>query len=101
MNTSMRKSAGAKDSGKAGGPASGCCGGPAPTGTNACCAQDAVVKSAGGAGCGVHTRIRHSIREEDGLLRLVEIGSAAQSCLAAVSPEPPARSAMTTRTAAD
>lgn len=29
-----------------------CCGGPAPAGTNACCAQDAEVKSAGGEGCG-------------------------------------------------
>jgi hypothetical protein len=29
-----------------------CCGGPAPTGTDACCARDADVKSAGGAGCG-------------------------------------------------
>ena len=31
---------------------SGCCGGPAPTGADACCARDAEVKSAGGAGCG-------------------------------------------------
>ena len=29
-----------------------CCGGPAPKGTDACCAQDAAVKSTGGAGCG-------------------------------------------------
>jgi hypothetical protein len=29
-----------------------CCGGPAPTGTDACCAKDAEVKSTGGAGCG-------------------------------------------------
>ena len=29
-----------------------CCGGPAPTGTAACCARDAEVKSTGGAGCG-------------------------------------------------
>jgi hypothetical protein len=29
-----------------------CCGGPAPNGTDACCAQDAAVKSGGGAGCG-------------------------------------------------
>jgi hypothetical protein len=29
-----------------------CCGGPAPTGTDACCARDADVKSSGGAGCG-------------------------------------------------
>jgi hypothetical protein len=29
-----------------------CCGGPAPTGADACCAQDAEVKSTGGAGCG-------------------------------------------------
>lgn len=29
-----------------------CCGGSAPSGTNACCALDAEVKSAGGAGCG-------------------------------------------------
>jgi hypothetical protein len=31
---------------------SSCCGGPAPDGTGACCAQDAAVKSTGGAGCG-------------------------------------------------
>ncbi|MFO0612108.1 MAG: hypothetical protein U0414_05960 [Polyangiaceae bacterium] len=30
----------------------GCCGGAAPTGTDACCARDAEVKSAGGTGCG-------------------------------------------------
>jgi hypothetical protein len=30
----------------------GCCGGPAPAGTNACCAEDAAVKVAGGSGCG-------------------------------------------------
>jgi len=29
-----------------------CCGGPAPTGTDACCVQDAEVKSSGGTGCG-------------------------------------------------
>lgn len=29
-----------------------CCGGPAPAGADACCAHDAAVKSAGGAGCG-------------------------------------------------
>ena len=29
-----------------------CCGGPAPAGADACCAQDAMVKSAGGGGCG-------------------------------------------------
>ena len=34
---------------------SSCCGGPAPNGTDACCAQDAAVKSAGGAGCGCGT----------------------------------------------
>ena len=32
--------------------ASSCCGGPAPTGTKACCARDAEVKSTGGIGCG-------------------------------------------------
>lgn len=31
---------------------SACCGGPAPAGTDACCAQDAHVKTTGGAGCG-------------------------------------------------
>jgi hypothetical protein len=31
---------------------SGCCGGPAPVGTDACCAQDAAVKSTGGSGSG-------------------------------------------------
>lgn len=30
----------------------GCCGGAAPAGTDACCARDAEVKSAGGSGCG-------------------------------------------------
>jgi hypothetical protein len=30
----------------------GCCGGDAPAGTDACCALDADVKSAGGNGCG-------------------------------------------------
>ena len=34
---------------------SGCCGGPAPIGTDACCAQDAEVKSAGAVGCGCGT----------------------------------------------
>lgn len=29
-----------------------CCGGPAATDADACCARDAEVKSAGGAGCG-------------------------------------------------
>ena len=29
-----------------------CCGGEAPTGTDACCARDAEVKSTGGSGCG-------------------------------------------------
>lgn len=29
-----------------------CCGGPAPTGTDACCARDAEVQSAGASGCG-------------------------------------------------
>ena len=29
-----------------------CCGGPPPTDANACCARDADVKAAGGAGCG-------------------------------------------------
>lgn len=33
-------------------PESVCCGGPAPVGANACCARDAMAKSAGGAGCG-------------------------------------------------
>jgi hypothetical protein len=33
-------------------PANACCGGPARQGTNACCARDAEVKSAGGSGCG-------------------------------------------------
>jgi hypothetical protein len=34
------------------GTVSTCCGGPPPTGTDACCAKDAEVKSTGGAGCG-------------------------------------------------
>lgn len=32
-----------------------CCGGPAPPEADACCARDAEVKSAGGAGCGCST----------------------------------------------
>ena len=35
---------------------SACCGGPAPAGADACCARDAEVKSAGGAGCGCSSR---------------------------------------------
>jgi thioredoxin reductase len=31
---------------------SGCCGGPAPVGVAACCADDAIAKEAGAAGCG-------------------------------------------------
>lgn len=34
-----------------------CCGGPAPTGASACCARDAEVKSAGGAGCGCNAAL--------------------------------------------
>lgn len=33
-----------------------CCGGAAPKGSDACCALDAVVKSAGGSGCGCSTQ---------------------------------------------
>jgi hypothetical protein len=29
----------------------GCCGGDGPTGTDACCALDAEVKTSGGSGC--------------------------------------------------
>jgi len=32
--------------------ASGCCGGEAPAGADACCAEDAEMKAAGGSGCG-------------------------------------------------
>lgn len=43
----------APESGKA--ASSACCGGPAPTGADACCAQDAEAKAAGEAGCGCAT----------------------------------------------
>jgi hypothetical protein len=33
-------------------PADTCCGGPVPAWSDACCVEDAEVKSAGGAGCG-------------------------------------------------
>ena len=52
MDTSNRPKANAKNSRTHSGSASGCCGGPAPAGTDACCAQDAAVKSSGGSGCG-------------------------------------------------
>jgi len=52
MNASERQKADEKSSRKAHGSATGCCGGPAPAGTDACCVQDAAVKSNGGAGCG-------------------------------------------------
>lgn len=32
--------------------ASGCCGGPAPSGSDACCAQDAIAQAEGRTGCG-------------------------------------------------
>lgn len=35
-----------------------CCGGPAPTGTDACCVEDAEAKSAGSAGCGCGSAAR-------------------------------------------
>lgn len=35
--------------------AASCCGGPAPEGVDACCAQDADAKTAGGEGCGCAT----------------------------------------------
>jgi len=34
----------------------GCCNGPAPEGTEACCALDAELKSAGESGCGCASR---------------------------------------------
>ncbi|WP_342343851.1 NAD(P)-binding domain-containing protein [Chthonobacter albigriseus] len=37
------------------GPEAGCCGGPAPAKADACCAADAVAKTAGAAGCGCGT----------------------------------------------
>lgn len=52
MDTSNRPKANAETSRMQTGSASGCCGGPAPAGTSACCAEDAVVKSTGGTGCG-------------------------------------------------
>ena len=33
----------------------GCCGGPAPKASDACCALDDDIKTAGGAGCGCTT----------------------------------------------
>jgi hypothetical protein len=35
-----------------GAASSGCCGGPAPADVSACCADDAIAKSAGKSGCG-------------------------------------------------
>ena len=46
-----------------------CCGGPAPSGTSACCALDAEVKSTGGTGCGVRTGCGNSGAQEVGVLR--------------------------------
>ena len=52
MDTSNGTKANAENSRTDRGSASGCCGGPAPAGVSACCAEDAAVKSTGGAGCG-------------------------------------------------
>ena len=52
MNTSNRQRTDTEDSRTDHASASGCCGGPAPVGTSACCAEDAVVKATGGTGCG-------------------------------------------------
>jgi hypothetical protein len=52
MDTSNRPKANAENSRPHTGSASGCCGGPAPAGTDACCVQDAAVKSSRGTGCG-------------------------------------------------
>jgi hypothetical protein len=41
-----------------------CCGGPARAGTSACCALDAEVKSAGGAGCGCGSAIASPVAKK-------------------------------------
>jgi hypothetical protein len=45
---------------------SGCCGGAAPQGADACCALDASIKSAGGAGCGCASRAANGARQRGG-----------------------------------
>jgi hypothetical protein len=40
--------------------ADACCGGPAPAAAEACCARDAEIKEAGGAGCGCNSPARTS-----------------------------------------
>lgn len=49
-----------------GGPSastSSCCGGPAPVAVDACCADDAVAKQSGKAGCGCSSSSRETTRE--------------------------------------
>ena len=70
MNTSNTQRTDTEDSRTDHASASGCCGGPAPVGTSACCAEDAVVKATGGTGCGCDVR-RSEKAEEAILLRLV------------------------------
>lgn len=55
-STGTEKLDGQAHGGEASPPKAGCCGGAAPTGTDACCALDAEVKSAGGSGCGCATK---------------------------------------------
>ena len=43
-----------------------CCGGPAPTGTDACCARDAEVKTTGGPGCGCGSTPAASVAKKTG-----------------------------------
>ena len=54
MDTTQSKTtnSGAANTSLAEGAPESCCGGPEPSGTSACCALDAEVKSTGGTGCG-------------------------------------------------
>ncbi len=48
-------------------PSGGCCGGPAPAAVDACCAADAVAKSAGKSGCGCPPSGGQSERVSEGV----------------------------------
>ena len=58
MNDNVRRTTEAHNSRSGSAVVSGCCGGPAPAGTDACCAQDATVKSTGGTGCGCRSALQ-------------------------------------------
>jgi hypothetical protein len=53
-----------------GGAPQTCCGGPAPSGTSACCARDAEVRSAGGTGCGCSVACGTARGQEVSVLRV-------------------------------